>query len=400
MKTVKQLSTLAVLVIAALAVQALWVAPADANTVGQPAPDFTLQTHDGKSLTLSSLEGKRGVVLVFFATWCPACMAEVPQVKRFVEESRERNVLVYGVNIEQSQRIVDKFVQDHAINYRVLLDADGAVAKTYAVTGIPTIVGIDADGIVRFRDHALPKDKDAFVAELTKPLGKAVPAAGEAAAEVQLVDRATLQGWRTTQKNLVIVDVLPPEAYHRAHIEGAINIPLAQLESLQKKLPKDARIVTYCASFQCRASTQAAKQLQKLGYADVHDYKGGIADWLEGNLPAVKGKPIRFVDKATLQTWMRERPELVIVDVLSPAQYAKVHIRGAINIPLADLEKRAGELGKDARIVTYCANYPCHASSMAAETLTALGFQDVYDYKGGIHEWEEAKLPVDGSEAK
>ena len=146
------------------------VPSARANTVGKPASDFTLKTHDGKSLTLSKLKGKRGAVLVFFATWCPSCMAEVPQVKKLVEATRDKKVLVYGVNFRQSQRIVAKFVRDKAVNYRILLDSDGKVTKAYGVSGIPTVLGIDAAGIVRYRAHAIPKDHDAFTKLLTKPL--------------------------------------------------------------------------------------------------------------------------------------------------------------------------------------------------------------------------------------
>ena len=166
-------------VLAAVLAALLVAAPAaQATTVGKAAGDFTLKTHDGKSLTLSKLKGKRGVVLVFFATWCAPCIAEVPQVKKFVVESRRRNVLVYGVNVQQPERVVQRFVKDQAVNYRILLDRDAAVARAYGVRGIPTLLGIDGDGIVRFRGHAIPKDHDAFIKLLTKPLpAKAKPSA-------------------------------------------------------------------------------------------------------------------------------------------------------------------------------------------------------------------------------
>ena len=161
------------LVLAAVLAALLVAAPAaQANTVGKPAGDFTLKTHDGKSLTLSKLKGKRGVVLVFFATWCPSCMAEVPRVKKLVEAARDKKVLVYGVNFRQSERIVAKFVSDRKVNYRILLDSDGKVTKGFGVSGIPTILGVDADGVVRYRDHAIPKDHDAFIKLLTAPLEK------------------------------------------------------------------------------------------------------------------------------------------------------------------------------------------------------------------------------------
>lgn len=141
-----------------------------ANTVGKPASDFTLKTHDGKQLTLSKLKGKRGVVLVFFATWCPPCMTEVPHVKKFVTAAKGKNVLIYGVNVQQSKRIVERFIKDRKINYRILLDTKAAVARTYGVRGIPTIIGIDADGVVRYRAHGLPKDSAALIKTLTASL--------------------------------------------------------------------------------------------------------------------------------------------------------------------------------------------------------------------------------------
>lgn len=158
------------ILLAVLALGAAVSRVAAANTVGKAASDFTLETHDGKKLTLSKLKGKSGVVLVFFATWCPSCMAEVPQVKKLVESSRKEKVLVYGVNIQQSKRIVEKFVKDRKINYRILLDSDAKVAKSYGVTGIPTVIGIDADGIVRYRAHSVPRDHAAFIKQLTKTL--------------------------------------------------------------------------------------------------------------------------------------------------------------------------------------------------------------------------------------
>ena len=145
--------------------------PAPPKT-GDDAPDFTLKTHDGRSLTLSRLKGQRGVVLVFFATWCEPCMAEVPHVKDFVEATRDKNILVYGVNIDQPLDVVKRFVEDKKVNYRILLDEKGAVAQRYGVYGIPHVTAIDADGVVRYIGHGLPRGKarDALVEILTAPL--------------------------------------------------------------------------------------------------------------------------------------------------------------------------------------------------------------------------------------
>ncbi len=358
-----------------------------ANTVGKAAPDFTLKTHDGKSLTLSKLKGKRGAVLVFFATWCPACMAEVPQVKKFVRASRDKGVLVYGVNIRQTGRVVQRFVKERGINYRILLDKNAAVAYAYGVSGIPLVVGIDARGIIRYRAHSMPKDAAGFITLLTSTLKMREDDRNKADKKVKVIDRNTLMNWIKTGDDLVIIDVLPPENYHRQHIKGAINIPLGRLDHFTGMLPKNGRIVTYCASFACHASSEAARKLGKLGFDNVYDYAGGIKDWSKAGLPVIRGRDVKFVDIDRLRKWIKSDSKLVIIDVLSPESFAKAHIPGAVNIPLNELGKRAGEITRDARIVVYCANYICRASTAAAEKLGELGFKQVYDYKGGIQEW-------------
>ena len=284
-------TTIALLLIALLCGFAV-SSSAQANAVGKPASDFTLETHDGKRLTLSKLKGRRGAVLVFFATWCPACMAEVPEVKKFVTASKDQNVLVYGVNIQQSKRIVEQFVKDRKVNYRILLDTDGKVATTYGVTGIPTIIGIDANGVVQYRAHALPKDHAALIKTLTAPLPKKKTEVQRDYVKdgVHYISKETLNKWLGEKRKPVVIDVLSPDSYNKAHIKGAINIPFQLLKTRMAKLDKKATIVVYCASYQCHASTQAARQLSTLGFKNVYDYKGGIAEWQAAGLPVEAAK--------------------------------------------------------------------------------------------------------------
>ncbi|MFW5858094.1 MAG: redoxin domain-containing protein [Planctomycetota bacterium] len=151
---------------------------------GQSAPAFTLTTQDGESFSLADQRGQRGVVLVFFATWCPSCMAEVPSVKRLAETAAAGRVRVLGVNYRQASEVVHRFIEERKVNYDVLLDADGAVAQAYAVHGIPLVVGIDADGVVRYREHHIPEGFDAFLAMLSAPLTEAVNRPDASSADV------------------------------------------------------------------------------------------------------------------------------------------------------------------------------------------------------------------------
>jgi len=78
-----------------------------------------------------------------------------------------------------------------------------------------------------------------------------------------------------------LVEVLSEEDYKSGHIPGAICLPLDQLSALAKqRLKKTDSIVVYCASYQCHASTNAARALLKMGYKKTVDFKAGKKGWL------------------------------------------------------------------------------------------------------------------------
>lgn len=87
-----------------------------------------------------------------------------------------------------------------------------------------------------------------------------------------------------------------------------------------------------------------------------------------------------------------------LVDVLSAESFEKEHIPGAVSLPLADIDKdTAQSFRKDETIVVYCASFECSASTKAAEKLFALGYRNVLDYKGGLKDYKDAHLPLEGS---
>jgi len=86
-----------------------------------------------------------------------------------------------------------------------------------------------------------------------------------------------------------------------------------------------------------------------------------------------------------------------LVDVLDAEHYQKEHIKGAISLPVSDIEKKAGKMLKKAeKIITYCAGFDCQASTNAADKLISMGYKNVLDYKGGIKDYKEAGLPLEG----
>jgi cytochrome c-type biogenesis protein len=140
--------------------------PGSGAGVGNPAPDWQLRDPEGKPVALGDYRGKKGVLMAFFATWCAACMEEVPSLIAFQNRYEGRPVELIGVDYEQPAHVVKQFAEASKVNYKLALDPDGAVATAYGVVGFPTFVGIDAAGAIRYLDNALPGDLDALVKQL------------------------------------------------------------------------------------------------------------------------------------------------------------------------------------------------------------------------------------------
>ena len=118
------------------------------------AGDFTLSTVAGEKMTLSEQSaGKKGV-LVFFATWCPSCVAEVPAVNRFYEKYKDK-VFLTAVNVQESAAKVAGFMSKKNVLYPMVLDKIGEVARQYQVRGIPAIFAFDENGTILYSGHSI-----------------------------------------------------------------------------------------------------------------------------------------------------------------------------------------------------------------------------------------------------
>ena len=130
------------------------------------APDFRLLAIDGSTVSLGDLRGQV-VLLNFWATWCPPCKAEMPDLDALYREHKsQRNFVVLGVDAEESQAQVGAFASSHDVTFPLLLDSDGKVTDgLYVVRSLPTSMIIDRDG--RIRDVWIgPLPKAAILAKL------------------------------------------------------------------------------------------------------------------------------------------------------------------------------------------------------------------------------------------
>lgn len=114
---------------------------------GRPAPLFTLETLDGRLLSLEELRG-RVVFLNFWASWCGPCRDEAPDLQRFHQVYGDR-VAQVGLNYREALDHARPFVEEFGLTFPVARDADGRVAAAYGMRGVPESWFIDPDGIAR-----------------------------------------------------------------------------------------------------------------------------------------------------------------------------------------------------------------------------------------------------------
>lgn len=115
--------------------------------IGEPAPDFSLTSLDGKKVSLSQLKG-RPVVVNFWAIWCPPCKLEMPALEGLSKDAAAKGFSLLTVNQEEDKSTVENFLEDNGYTFPVVLDSSGDVSELYKVTGIPTTVFINSKGII------------------------------------------------------------------------------------------------------------------------------------------------------------------------------------------------------------------------------------------------------------
>jgi peroxiredoxin len=112
---------------------------------GKMATDFTLQSLDGESVTLSDLKGK--VVLInFWATWCIPCKAEMPSMERLYRKYKDRGFTILAIDIMEKPETIRKFAKGKNLTFPILLDTKGEVRGKYRVSGIPNSYLVNKNG--------------------------------------------------------------------------------------------------------------------------------------------------------------------------------------------------------------------------------------------------------------
>lgn len=115
--------------------------------VGQPAPEFTLETLSGDSLRLDDLTGERPLVLNFWATWCVPCIQE-HRVLMDLERVHAGEVELAGVLYQDRAGNAEAWMRERGGGWPVLIDPGSDTAIRYGISGVPETFFITADGTV------------------------------------------------------------------------------------------------------------------------------------------------------------------------------------------------------------------------------------------------------------
>jgi rhodanese-related sulfurtransferase len=177
--------------------------------------------------------------------------------------------------------------------------------------------------------------------------------------------------------NAVLVDARPARVFAKGSIPGAINIPETQFDKEAGKLPADKTtpLVFFCGGLQCVLSDKAAAKAKALGYSNILTYPEGYPEWEKlhaapaaapaeaaAAAPAAKptaslepGKEKGSVSVASFEKVMKENSDsILVVDVRDEKEFKKAAIKGSVNIPIDQLEKKMDTLPKGKPIVFVC----------------------------------------------
>lgn len=153
------------------------VAPKAPLLPGYAAPEFSGTGPDGEVLSLNQLHGGV-VVLDFWAAWCGPCLAELPTLRRIVDEFGPLGVTVLGINLDRTAEAFAAALEEHDVDWPQIYDgSDGQIGELYRIEGIPMIYLVDGDGSIVARGLRGERLIDA-VAAITSEGGRTEPEDG------------------------------------------------------------------------------------------------------------------------------------------------------------------------------------------------------------------------------
>jgi rhodanese-related sulfurtransferase len=220
---------------------------------------------------------------------------------------------------------------------------------------------------------------------------------------------------------MLIIDIRKAEDYAKSHIKGAVNIPFGKVNEYLDKLPADKELIVYCYTGQTAGQTVAIMNMY--GYNARSLNLGFDSGWVKKNnfpvdttpneLPAnvTPAKPdaniakilkdyyvnmpenIHKINSADLQKLIENGDDIQIVDLRKPEDFAKGHIKNAINIPFGEVNKNFGKFATNKPVIVYC--YTGQTAGQTVAVLNVLGIDARSVHAGFDLGWTAEGFPVE-----
>lgn len=138
--------------------------------IGKSAKDFSVELLNGEQFTLSKGKGK--VIMVdFWATWCPPCRKEIPQLKQYYEKFKSRGFEIIGISLDSKKEVLKKFMDKEKVPWKIAFSGDNwqdETVKLYGVNSVPSYWLIDRKGVLRYFNLRGEELREAIVSLLTE----------------------------------------------------------------------------------------------------------------------------------------------------------------------------------------------------------------------------------------
>jgi hydroxyacylglutathione hydrolase len=188
----------------------------------------------------------------------------------------------------------------------------------------------------------------------------------------------------------ILVDTRPPPAFGAGHIAGSLNVAIDAPQFGERVawfVPPDAALLLLAETEESVA--RAVTALRRVGLGSIEGYAVGTAAVRASGLPV---GTLPNLTAAELAARLRREPDLVVLDVREPSEWAEGHVPGARHVPMRDVAGRLAEIPRDRPVAVTCAGGA--RSSLVASLLLGQGFTDLVNLWGGMTGWTQAGLPV------
>ncbi len=146
-KTERVLSGLIVVCLALLAWVVIGMFHETVVLAGDTAPDFSIRTDSGQTITPASFGGKL-LVLHFWATWCPPCVVEIPSLNQFQKQFARDGVVVLGISVDNNPKAYTDFLKRFNVGFQTARDPEARISASYGTFQYPETYIINREGKV------------------------------------------------------------------------------------------------------------------------------------------------------------------------------------------------------------------------------------------------------------